>query len=113
MNPVKAEDRERIRKIPHYTRCISNGTIPPVETPKLTFTCTKSVYSVGETVSCKISGGVGAPATKYCYQSGTSVAARALCTSYGWTASGNDLVYSKSVSSQMIGDYTLFAEDSS
>lgn len=59
-------------------------TIPPSDVAKLTFTCSKSVYSVGENISCRISGGNGAPGTKYCYQSGTSSANKALCTSYGW-----------------------------
>lgn len=87
-----------------------NGQLCKEDAPinPLSITCSKSNYEVGESVSCKISGGSG---TKMCWQTGTSNTNPIECTSVWWTLDGGNLYYSKSIPSAAVGNYTLFVKD--
>jgi hypothetical protein len=80
---------------------------PRVPAP-LAISCSKPTYSLGEEVSCKISGWVG---TKMCWQRGITNTEPKDCTQVWWVADGNELYFYKWVSSSMLGEYALYVKD--
>ena len=75
----------------------------------LAISCSKSLYNLWETISCKISGWVG---TKSCWQLGTKSTEPKECSSLGWQEDSRSLYYYNSVSTSILGEYALYVKDS-